>query len=118
MHLAESVDGQGFGLLELAVVIAEFGYGAVPGPFVPSAIASALIAANDPNTKVLSQLASGDLIGAYALESDLTASEHGAQLVIRGEARSVPAAAQASILVLPVAIGSGIEWAVLDASAL
>ena len=77
VHLAESVDGQGFGLLELAVVIAEFGYGAVPGPFVPSAIASALIAANDPNTKVLSQLASGDLIGAYAMESELTASGQG-----------------------------------------
>ena len=29
----------------LAIVVAEFGYGAVPGPFVPSVIASALIAA-------------------------------------------------------------------------
>ncbi len=105
VHLAESVDGQGFGLLELAIVIAEFGYGAVPGPFVPSAIASALISANDPDAKVLSQLASGDLIAAYALESELTATEQGDRLVIRGEARSVPAAAQASMLVLPVAIG-------------
>ena len=43
VHLAESVGGQGFGILELAIVLAEFGYGAVPGPFVPSAIASALI---------------------------------------------------------------------------
>ena len=43
VHLAESVGGQGFGILELAVVSAEFGFGAVPGPFVPSAIASALI---------------------------------------------------------------------------
>ena len=118
VHLAESVDGQGFGLLELAIVIAEFGYGALPGPFVPSVIASALIAANDPNAKVLSQLASGDLIGAYALESELTASEQSDQLVIRGEARSVPAAAQASVLVLPVAIGSGVEWVVLDAATL
>ena len=42
VHLAESVGGQGFGILELAIVLAEFGYGAVPGPFVPSAIASAL----------------------------------------------------------------------------
>jgi alkylation response protein AidB-like acyl-CoA dehydrogenase len=33
VHLAESVGGQGFGILELAIVIAEFGYGAVPGPF-------------------------------------------------------------------------------------
>ena len=45
VHLAESVGGQGFGILELAIVLAEFGYGAVPGPFVPSAIASALISA-------------------------------------------------------------------------
>ena len=48
VHLAESVGGQGFGILELAIVLAEFGYGAVPGPFVPSAIASALISAHDP----------------------------------------------------------------------
>ena len=119
VHLAESVDGQGFGLLELAIVVAEFGYGAVPGPFVPSVIASALIAAHDRDAKLLSQLASGDLIGAYALESSLTAEEQGdGELVIRGEARSVPAAAQAAILVLPVAIGSGVEWVVLDAASL
>ncbi|MEI6724443.1 MAG: acyl-CoA dehydrogenase family protein, partial [Betaproteobacteria bacterium] len=41
LHLAESVDGQGAGMLELAVVIAQFGYAAAPGPFVPSSIASA-----------------------------------------------------------------------------
>ena len=51
VHLAESVGGQGFGILELAIVLAEFGYGAVPGPFVPSAIASALISAHDPDAK-------------------------------------------------------------------
>lgn len=116
LHLAESVDGQGFGLLELAIVIAEFGYGAVPGPFVPSAIASALISAHDPDAKVLNQLASGELIATCALESGLTATRQDGALVIRGEARSVPAAAQASILVLPVAIDSGIEWVILDAA--
>ena len=41
VHLSEDVGGQGFGILELAIVLAEFGYGAMPGPFVPSAIASA-----------------------------------------------------------------------------
>ena len=74
LHLAESVGGQGFGLLELAVAIAEFGYGAVPGPYVPSAIASALIAAHDPDTKLLAELAAGETIAAVALESDLTAT--------------------------------------------
>ncbi|GFG53003.1 acyl-CoA dehydrogenase [Mycolicibacterium agri] len=114
VHLSEAVGGQGFGILELAIVIAEFGYGAVPGPFVPSAIASALISAHDPETSLLRDLASGDVIAAYAIDSGLTATRHGDGLVIRGEVRAVPAVAQASVLVLPVAIDSGEEWVVLD----
>uniref|UniRef100_UPI00389AA033 acyl-CoA dehydrogenase family protein n=1 Tax=Mycobacterium sp. HUMS_1102779 TaxID=3383487 RepID=UPI00389AA033 len=119
--LSESVGGQGFGILELAIVLAEFGYGAVPGPFVPSAIAGALISAHDAGAKVLSELASGAAIAAYALDSGLTATRHGPNndaLVIRGEVRAVPAAAQASVLVLPVAIDSGDEWVVLRAEQL
>ncbi|WP_099021044.1 acyl-CoA dehydrogenase [Mycolicibacterium palauense] len=123
VHLDESVGGQGFGILELAIVLAEFGYGAVPGPFVPSAIASALIAAHDPTCEPLTGLASGETIAAYAIDSGLTATrqgedESGAALVIRGEVRAVPAAAQASLLVLPVAIDSGEEWVLLDADTL
>ncbi len=116
VHLAESIGGQGFGILELAVVLAEFGRGAVPGPFVPSAIASALISAHDPDAKVLAELASGDAIAAYALDSGLTATRQGEALVIRGEVRAVPAAGEASLLVLPVAIDSGEEWLVLRAN--
>ena len=124
LHLAESVGGQGFGILELAIALAEFGYRAVPGPFVPSAIASALISAHDPDAKVLAELASGAAIGTYALDSGLTATPQGpdeATLVIRGEVRAVPAAAQASVLVLPVAIASGLKggaWVVLRADQL
>ncbi|MDH6198546.1 alkylation response protein AidB-like acyl-CoA dehydrogenase [Mycobacterium frederiksbergense] len=118
VHLSEAVGGQGFGILELAIALAEFGYGAVPGPFVPSAIASALISANNAEAKVLNNLASGDVIAAYAIDSGLTTTRQGSALVIRGEARAVPAAAQASVLVLPVAIGSGVEWVVLDAAQL
>src|SRR3981189_384012 len=57
VHLAESVGGQGFGILELAIVLAEFGYGGGTGPFVPPAVASALISANDPEDKRLEALA-------------------------------------------------------------
>src|SRR4051794_15683830 len=119
LHLSEDVGGQGFGILELAIVLAEFGYGAVPGPFVPSAIASALIAANDPTDKLLEGFASGEIIGAYAIDSGLTAPRQGGGLVIRGEVRAVPAAAQASLLILPVSgldsETSGEAWVVLDA---
>jgi 3-oxochol-4-en-24-oyl-CoA dehydrogenase len=116
VHLAESVGGQGFGILELAIVLAEFGYGAVPGPFAPSAIASALISAHDPDSQFLGGLASGATIAAYAIDSGLTATRQGDFLVIRGEVRAVPGAAQASLLVLPVAIESGESWVVLDAA--
>jgi 3-oxochol-4-en-24-oyl-CoA dehydrogenase len=114
VHLAESVGGQGFGFLELAVVLAEFGFGAVPGPFGPSAIASALIAAHDPDSTLLSDLASGTLIAAYALESTMTATRRGDVLVVDGQARSVLAAAQATLLVMPVSIDIGTVWVVLD----
>ncbi|CAJ1509674.1 acyl-CoA dehydrogenase [[Mycobacterium] burgundiense] len=122
LHLAESVGGQGFGILELAIVLAEFGRGAVPGPFVPSAIASALIAAHDPDAEILAGLAAGETIATYALDSGLTATRQSDALVIRGEVRAVPAAAQAAVLVLPVAgldsATSGSEWVVLDAESL
>src|ERR1700752_5333516 len=81
VHLAESVGGQGFGILELAVVIAEFGRGAVPGPFVPSAIASALIAAHAPQAKVLGDVASGATMAPYPLEAHMTATRQGDHLV-------------------------------------
>ena len=118
VHLAESVGGQGFGILELAVVLAEFGRGAVPGPFVPSTIASALISAHDPDSKLLGDLASGATIAVYALESSLTATRRGDVLVVRGEVRSVAAAAQATLLVLPVSTDIGTVWTVLDAGQL
>src|SRR6185369_2428938 len=51
-------------------------------------------------------------------DSGLTATRHGDALVIRGEVRAVPAAAQASVLVLPVAIDSGEEGVILDADQL
>ena len=93
LHLNESVGGQGYGMLELAVAVAEFGHGAVPGPFIPSVIASALIAAHDPESKLLAELASGETIAAAALESDLTGTQVDGTLTIRGECHCVPAAA-------------------------
>ncbi|CAJ1493241.1 acyl-CoA dehydrogenase [[Mycobacterium] kokjensenii] len=118
VHLAEDVGGQGFGILELAVVLAEFGYRAVPGPFVPSAIAGALIAADDPTAAALSGLAGGEVIAAYTINPGLTATAQGSGLVVSGTARSVAAAAQASLLVAPVAVGDDEVWVVLPAEAL
>src|SRR5262245_52770324 len=44
LHLPESAGGQGYGLPELAVVVEELGRVVAPGPFLPTVIASAVIA--------------------------------------------------------------------------
>ncbi len=49
LHLPESVGGQGAGLLELAVVTEQFGRHLVPGPFLPTVTASAVLAAAEPS---------------------------------------------------------------------
>lgn len=115
VHLAESVGGQGFGALELAIVVAEFGRGAVPGPFVPSVIASALISAHDPDHPLLSDLASGASIATFSSTSSFTATPAGDGLSVDGQARSVLSATSATYVVAPVAIGSDQRWVVLSA---
>src|SRR5437588_12672989 len=45
LHLPEEYGGSGFGLPELAVVVEQLGRAACPGPFAPTVIASAVIAA-------------------------------------------------------------------------
>ena len=44
IHLAEDLGGQGFGLFELAVLLEESGYSLLPGPFLPTVLASAVAA--------------------------------------------------------------------------
>ena len=113
VHLAEEVGGQGFGILELAVVLAEFGYRAAPGPFVPSAIASALLAANNPTAAELRGLASGDVIASYTINPGLTATAQGTAVIIDGQVRAVAAAAEAALLVAPVDLDGQQKWALL-----
>jgi len=48
----------------------------------------------------------------------MTATRQGDVLVVRGQARSVLAAAQATLLVLPVSTDDGTVWVVLDAGQL
>src|ERR1700756_871482 len=44
LHVPEAHGGSGFGLEELVVVVEELGRQVAPGPFVPTVIASALVA--------------------------------------------------------------------------
>ncbi|MFF1732187.1 acyl-CoA dehydrogenase [Streptomyces sp. NPDC058247] len=74
LHLPEEYGGQGFGLVETAVVLEEFGRVASPGPFLPTVIASSVIArAGSPEQcrRWLPALASGGLVAAVGLADGL-----------------------------------------------
>src|SRR5580698_6580867 len=62
LHIAEEHGGQGGGLLELAVVVEEMARAVAPGPFLTTAIASALVdrcSNADAVTKLLPGLVDG-----------------------------------------------------------
>jgi alkylation response protein AidB-like acyl-CoA dehydrogenase len=78
LHLPEEHGGSGFGLPELVIVAEELGRSVAPGPFVPTVIASAVIAAIAPaevQARLLPGLASGSVIGAVALGGDVTIAD-------------------------------------------
>src|SRR5215470_16198560 len=76
LHVPEEYGGQGAGLLELAVALEALGAGVVPGPFLPTVLASAALLAADESVKaraeLLPGLADGSTIGALALATGLT----------------------------------------------
>jgi hypothetical protein len=75
LHLPEEYGGSGYGLEELVVVVEELGRAIAPGPFVPTVIASAVLAsaADEPTrARLLPGLADGTATGAVALDGALT----------------------------------------------
>lgn len=77
LHIPEEHGGSGYGIPELVVVIEEMGRALAPGPFVSSAIVSAVIAEagkGEIRDRVLPGLAEGSSCGAVALRGDFTVS--------------------------------------------
>src|ERR1700733_304511 len=77
LHLPESQDGQGYGLTELAVAVAELGAALLPGGFLPTVLASAVLAAAGADGKLVAGLANGTKTGAVSLAAGMTATAAG-----------------------------------------
>lgn len=116
IHLPEEDGGGGGGLLDLAVVLEEAGRAALPGPFLASALASAVLHASAPDTSALVRdLATGRRIGAVALgPGSLTAVEQEDGHLLDGELPPVLSAAGADLLLLPAATVTGTRWFAVD----
>ena len=124
LHLPETAGGQGYGLPELAIAVEELGRALVPGGFVPTVLASAVLAAARPAeggtlAPLLTGLADGTLTGAVSLAPgiravpDAAAGEPGG-LVIDGSCGPVIGAPAADLVILPVAGPGGEGWVAVD----
>ena len=77
LHVDEAYGGSGFGLPELVVVIDEMGRAVAPGPFVPTVVVSAVLAAvgtEDQKARFLPGLVDGTRTGAVGFDGAVTAS--------------------------------------------
>jgi alkylation response protein AidB-like acyl-CoA dehydrogenase len=127
LHLPEALGGQGAGLPELAVAAEELARALVPGGFLPTVLAGAMlaaaidVAADDADTTALEslvkELAAGTLTAAVGLGPGLAGEPVDAgALVIDGASGPVPGASLAGLLVLPTAQGERQAWVAVDAS--
>lgn len=77
LHIPEEYGGAGVGLPELVVVVEELGRAVAPGPFVPTVIGSAAIAAagnQDQRARWLPTLVDGTVTAGIGLLTGITAS--------------------------------------------
>jgi alkylation response protein AidB-like acyl-CoA dehydrogenase len=101
LHVDEALGGEGYGLPELAVVLEELGRACAPGPFVPSALAAAVIQAAGKETAadIVPGLLSGETVGAVALAGRLDAEPDGDGRRVSGTLRVVVSGHLAGVLV-------------------
>jgi alkylation response protein AidB-like acyl-CoA dehydrogenase len=117
LHLPERQGGQGFGLAELAIAVAELGRGLLPGGYLPTVLASAVLAAAGADGKLVTSLADGTWSGAVALASGMTAAAgRDGDLVLDGSCAPVLGGSLADVVILPVATAAGEAWVAVDAA--
>ena len=109
LHLPEEHGGSGFGLPEIVIVAEEMGRAVAPGPFVPTTIASAVLAvagSAQAQARLLPGLADGSVIGAVALAGDVRVADGKAS----GQAGPVLSGGLADVLL----VATGGDVALID----
>ncbi|MFY0514409.1 acyl-CoA dehydrogenase [Streptomyces anulatus] len=121
IHLPEEYGGGGGGLLDLAVVLEEAAYASLPGPYLATALTSAVLrhavaAGAGALGGPLRELAEGDRTAALALApGTLTATPADGGHRLDGTAPPVLTAGAADLLLLPAATTDGERWFLVDA---
>jgi 3-oxochol-4-en-24-oyl-CoA dehydrogenase len=103
LHVDEEHGGSGYGLPELVVVIEELGRAVAPGPFVPTVIASAVIAkdgTSDQKSRLLPGLIDGTVTAGIGLDSQVQVEDGPENGLADGEAGIVLGAGLAELLLI------------------
>ncbi len=121
IHLPEAHGGQGFGLLELAVILEETGWAMSPGPLLPTAAVSALCSRYlppDEAARKLPGLVDGTTPAAvYLGEESLEVVDRMSDgaITVSGTLRPVLGLGTAGVVLVPAADGDGtVDWCLLD----
>jgi alkylation response protein AidB-like acyl-CoA dehydrogenase len=104
LHLPEAHGGSGYGLPELVVVVEELGRAVAPGPFVPTAATSALIAGTAPadvQARYLPGLADGTTVAGLGLSATIDVTDGPRGRAATGRADAVLSGGLAGLIVLP-----------------
>src|SRR6202007_1837115 len=102
-HMDEEPGGSGDGLPELVVVIDELGRAVAPGPFVPTVIASAVIAKHgtaDQKSRLLPGLIDGTVTAGIGLDGAVGVVDGPQGSTADGEAGIVLGAGLAELLLI------------------
>ena len=103
LHVDEEHGGSGYGLPELVVVIEELGRAVAPGPFVPTVIASAVIAkagTAEQKSRLLPGLIDGTVTAGVGLEGQVRVTDGPKGGIADGEAGIVLGAGLAELLLI------------------
>lgn len=120
LHVPESRGGDGAGLLTLAVATEALSRTIAPGPFVPTVLAAAGLAATDSKAGVdlLPRIIDGSTAGAVALGDPLPATRDGSGYRVSGVYDGVLGGVGAGVLLVPIDAGdSDTAWAAVDPEA-
>ncbi len=126
----EAHGGAGLGWVDLAVLLEETGRSLLPSPLISTSLAAAAISefgSEQQKDRILPLLADGSRVGAVAVleDSDVLGPEgvqlagvtEGVGLRLNGVKRFVPDVGVATLFVVPVRVGNGIRFVLIQSGA-
>ncbi|MDV7352802.1 acyl-CoA dehydrogenase [Rhodococcus oxybenzonivorans] len=99
LHIPENYGGAGYGTAELCIILEETGHSLLPGPFLPTVLASTILCdhgSEEVKRRFLPGLADGSLVAGFGTSGEWGFNENG----LEGRSDGVLAAGYADVLVL------------------